>query len=81
MKLLPGDRELAREVARVNLSAKELGEPALITREVMDRLKPAGVREAIAKAPDLGKLRAALSPSRLFFSRTMEPPRGFEPER
>jgi hypothetical protein len=75
------DRELARDVARVNLSAKELGEGPLITREVVDRLKPAGLREAIDKAPDLGALRAALTPSRLFFSRTIEPPRGFGPER
>jgi hypothetical protein len=77
LRLVP-DRELARDVARVNLTAKEHGEPALITREVAERLGPAGLRDAIEKnAADIPKLRAGLSPVRLFIARTIEPSPGF----
>jgi conjugative relaxase-like TrwC/TraI family protein len=78
LKIVP-DRELAKDVARVNLTAKERGERPLVTREVVARVGPAGVREAIARhAQDLGRLRTVLVPLRML-ERTLEPLRG--PER
>lgn len=60
------DRDLAKAVARVNLSVKERGEPPLVTREVVGRLGLKDLSRAIARdGKDLLLLRGALTAVRV----------------
>lgn len=80
LRVVP-DRELAREVARVNLSAKERGEAPVVTKEVAERVGLKGLREALDKGDDLGRLRTTLTPAPLARSRANERSQGYELER
>jgi hypothetical protein len=55
------DRDLAKEVARLNLTAKRHGEPPVVTREVVTRLGPKALGQAIFRnGRDLSRLGGAL---------------------
>jgi len=62
LKLTP-DRGLAKDIARVNVTARVAGDAPVITRDAVEQLGPKGLTRAITKAgPTLGleQLRAAM---------------------
>ena len=61
LKLVP-DRDLAKDAARVNLTARLLGQEPAVTREAAERMGMKTVREAL-KLPDVAQVRAVLQPA------------------
>ncbi len=65
LRLVP-DRDLAKVVARLNLSARERGEPPVVTPEVVTRLGLKDLGQAISRSgKDLSLLRGALAGARV----------------
>lgn len=53
------DRDVAKEAARVNVSALAAGEPRIVPRE--GRFAPDQLRDAIGRGDDLAVIRRAIS--------------------
>ena len=67
------DREVAKEAARVNVSALSAGLPRVVPRE--GRFAPDQLRDAIGRGSDLGSIRRAVARLILPEPSRLRPPR------